>query len=313
MVEMNKRASEASSAPQIVIITGLSGSGMSSATNAFEDLGYFCVDNLPLTLLPTFARLVRENYDERPKIERAALVINIREREFLNEFNTQLEKLRREGVRVFILFLEASDEALQRRFSETRRPHPADTGEGLLAAIQRERAAMAEIRAHADLIVDTTEHTVHTLRRFLVERFSPEAQGVPMRVQLLSFGHKFGGPRDVDLLFDVRHLPNPHFVPELRDLSGRDRRVVQYLKSSEEVQETLRRFGDLLEYLLPLYRREGKSYVTIGIGCTGGRHRSVMVAEALAQRLRRAGFDASAVHRDIKKTPRKGEKKANRV
>ncbi len=302
---MSNKKSETPGAPQIVIITGLSGSGMSSATNAFEDLGYFCVDNLPLTLLPTFARLVKESDDERPKIERAAIVVNIREREFLHEFNAQLERLRQEGLRVFVLFLEASDEVLQRRFSETRRPHPADTGEGLAVAIEKERAAMADIRAHADLVVDTSEHTVHTLRRFLVERFSPDAQGVPMRVQVLSFGHKFGGPRDVDLLFDVRHLPNPHFVPELRDLSGRDRRVVEYLMASDEVTETLRRLGDLLEYLLPLYRREGKSYVTVGIGCTGGRHRSVMVAEALARRLRRAGFDATAVHRDVRKTQRK--------
>lgn len=302
-----KRVDEKSAAatPDIVIITGLSGSGMSSATNAFEDLNYFCVDNLPLTLLPTFARLVQSDDHEKPRIERAALVVNIREGHFLKEFPAQLRALRKKGLRVLVLFLEASDEALQRRFSETRRPHPADAGDGLLSAIRAERAAMEEIRALADHLTDTSEHTVHTLRRQLIERFSPDENGTPMRVQIYSFGHKYGGPRDLDLLFDVRHLPNPHFVPELRELSGHDRRVVEYLKLSAEVHETLRRFGDLLDYLLPLYRREGKSYVTVGIGCTGGRHRSVMIANALARRLARAGFDASAFHRDVKKTKRR--------
>ena len=296
----------ATGAPDIVVITGLSGSGMSSATNAFEDLGYFCVDNLPLTLLPTFARLVQPEDDEteetEARIKRAALVINIREGRFLSEFESQLRKLRRaSGLSVFVLFFEASDDVLQRRFSETRRPHPADTGDGLLASIRAERDAMALIRAHADLIIDTSEHNVHTLRRYLIERFSPDAQGTPMRVQVLSFGHKYGGPRDLDLLFDVRHLPNPYFVAELRASSGNDRRVVEYLKRQAETVETLERFGSLLDYLLPLYKREGKSYVTVGIGCTGGRHRSVMVANALARRLRRGGFDATAVHRDVRK------------
>ncbi|HLL16629.1 MAG TPA: RNase adapter RapZ [Pyrinomonadaceae bacterium] len=304
-----KRAAkaDANGAPDIVVITGLSGSGMSSATNAFEDLGYFCVDNLPLTLLPTFARLVQpedeEEEDGEARIKRAALVINIREGHFLSEFESQLKKLRRaSGLTVYVLFFEASDEVLQRRFSETRRPHPADTGDGLLASIRAERAALAHIRAHADLIIDTSEHNVHTLRRYLVERFSPDRSGTPMRVQVLSFGHKYGGPRDLDLLFDVRHLPNPYFVEELRASSGSDRRVVEFLKQQPETTETLERFGGLLDYLLPLYRREGKSYVTVGIGCTGGRHRSVMVANALARRLRRAGFDATAVHRDVSKT-----------
>jgi UPF0042 nucleotide-binding protein len=305
-----KLENEDESVPDIVIITGLSGSGMSSATNAFEDLGYFCVDNLPLTLLPTFARLVRPHEDGEATIKRAALVINIRERQFLAEFGEKLEGLRGQGLKVFVIFLEASDEALQRRFSETRRPHPADTGDGLVSAISVERVAMSDLRAYADLIIDTSEHSVHTLRKFLVERFSPDTHGTPMRVQILSFGHKYGTPRDVELMFDVRHLPNPYFVPELRELSGRDRRVVKYLKEKPEVAETLRRFGDLLDYLLPLYKREGKSYVTVGIGCTGGRHRSVMIANALARRLSKTGFDAQAMHRDVQKVkPRKISKK----
>jgi RNase adapter protein RapZ len=300
---------ETDGAPDIVIITGLSGSGMSSATNAFEDLGFFCVDNLPLTLLPTFARLVQPEENGPARIERAALVINIREGQFLAEFEQALEVLREQELSVFVLFLEASDEVLQRRFSETRRPHPAETGGGLLEAIRDERAAMANIRSFADHIIDTSEHTVHTLRRLLVERFSPNMEGTPMRVQVLSFGHKYGSPPEMELLFDVRHLPNPYFESHLRDLSGHDRRVVEYLKSKPEVAETLRRFSDLLEYLLPLYKREGKSYVTVGIGCTGGRHRSVMIANALARRLHRSGYDAQAIHRDVRKAKRRARPK----
>src|SRR4051812_933166 len=294
----------AAAPPDVVIITGLSGSGMSSATNAFEDLGYFCVDNLPLTLLPTFAHLVHPEEHNRPHIERAALVINIREGRFLSEFPERLRELRASGLRVFVLFFEASDDALVRRFSETRRPHPFDTGVGLLESIRRERGAMSEIRQLADQVIDTSDHTVHTLRRLLIERFGGEG-GSSMRVQVYSFGYKHGSPQDVDLLFDVRHLPNPHFVPELRALSGHDRRVVRFLNESEEVRETVRRFADLIDYLLPLYKREGKSYVTIGIGCTGGRHRSVMIANTIARHLRRAGYDASAVHRDVGKTKRR--------
>src|SRR5205085_3893134 len=176
----------------IVIITGLSGSGMTSATNAFEDLSYFCVDNMPLTLLPTFARLVGEHEDERGRIDRAALVISFREGRFLSDFATQLRVLRRQGLKVSVIFFEAADEILGRRFSETRRPHPADRGKGVVDAISAERAAMKTIRAQADEVVDTSEHTVHTLRKLLLERFSPTGAGAPMRVQVLSFGHKFG-------------------------------------------------------------------------------------------------------------------------
>jgi UPF0042 nucleotide-binding protein len=289
--------------PDIVIITGLSGSGMSSATNAFQDLGYFCVDNLPITMLPTFGRLVTDDDDKG--ISRAALVIDIREGRFLADFGKQLHGLRVSGLQVSVLFFEASDDVLQHRFSETRRPHPAEKGQGLLAAISDERHAMKKIRSLADQIIDTSDHTVHTLRSFLLERFSPDRKGAPMRVQVMSFGHKYGSPGDLELLFDVRHLPNPHFVPELKRLSGHDSRVVKYLHADDEVKETLKRFTDLLSYLLPLYKREGKSYVTVGIGCTGGRHRSVMIANALARALRREGFDAHASHRDVRKGIRK--------
>ena len=229
---------------------------MSSATNAFQDLGYFCVDNLPVTMLPTFGRLVSD--DDEKGIRRAALVIDIREGGFLADFEQQLEALRALGLKVSVLFFEASDDALQSRFSETRRPHPAETGHGLLAAIKDEREAMSKIRPLADQIIDTSDHTVHSLRSFLLERFSLDREGAPMRVQVMSFGHKYGNPGDLELLFDVRHLPNPHFVAELKRLSGHDSRVVKFLRSDETVQETLKRFTDLLSYLLPLYKREGK-------------------------------------------------------
>jgi UPF0042 nucleotide-binding protein len=277
---------------------------MSSATNAFQDLGYFCVDNLPTTMLQTFARLITAADDDKEGIRRAALVIDIREGGFLADFGKELTALRATGLSVTVLFFEASNDVLQHRFSETRRPHPTEAGHGLLGAIEAERTAMAKVRSLADQIIDTSEHTVHTLRSFLLERFSPDRKGAPMRVQVLSFGHKYGNPGDLELLFDVRHLPNPHFVPELKRLSGHDSRVVKYLRSHDEVQETIDRFTSLLAYLLPLYKREGKSYVTVGIGCTGGRHRSVMIANALARALRRAGFDAHAAHRDVRKANR---------
>jgi len=298
-----RKQEKTDAAPDIIVITGLSGSGMSSATNAFEDLGYFCVDNLPITMLPTFARLVTAEQGDKG-IERAALVIDIREGGFLADFGEQLAALRAAGLRVYVLFLEASDDVLQHRFSETRRPHPADKGQRLLQAISAERSAMSRVRSLADQIIDTSEHSVHTLRSHLLERFSPDRKGGPMRVQVLSFGHKYGNPGDLELLFDVRHLPNPHFIPDLKPLSGHDKRVVKYLRAQPEVEETLNRFCDLLYYLLPQYKREGKSYVTVGIGCTGGRHRSVMVANALGRRLRRAGFDTHVVHRDVRKSNR---------
>lgn len=285
----------------LVIITGLSGSGMSSATNAFEDLGYFCVDNLPLTMLSTFSRLLLPNDQEVVAIERAALVINIRERHFLAEFPAELKKLSKKKLDPFVVFFEASDEVLQRRFSETRRPHPADTGKGLLPSIRSERRAMEEIRQSADLIIDTSDHTVHTLRRLIVEKFSASVEGTPLKVLIVSFGHKYGNPRDLDLLFDVRHLPNPYFDRNLKDLTGDHPRIRRFLDRHPEVGETVDRFADMLKYLLPFYKREGKSYLTIGVGCTGGRHRSVMVANRLRDELKKEKYNVSVVHRDMQK------------
>jgi len=266
---------------------------------AFEDLHYFCVDNLPLTMLQTFARLLVPNDDEVTAIEKAALVINIRERHFLAEFPDELQKLKRKKLEPFVVFFEASDESLQRRFSETRRPHPADTGKGVLSAIRSERRAMKEIRSHADLIIDSSEHTVHTLRQVIVEKFSSTSDGTPFSVQIVSFGHKYGNPRDLDLLFDVRHLPNPFFEPTLKELGGNDPRIVNYLRKHVDVEETVDRFAELLAYLLPFYKREGKAYLNVGIGCTGGRHRSVMVANRLAELLKEKEFSVSVRHRDL--------------
>jgi len=287
--------------PEFVIITGLSGSGMSSATDAFEDLGYFCVDNLPLTMLSTFGRLLIQGEDGSPAIEKAALVIDIRERHFLPELPNEIAKLEKKDLKPFVVFFEASDEVLLRRFSETRRPHPADNGKGILAAIRADRRALKEVRKHADLIIDTSDHTVHTLRHRIVQEFSGSDEGVPMKVEVVSFGHKYGPPRGLDLLFDVRHLPNPYFEKDLKHLAGEDPKIIKYLLDKPDVNETIKRFVDLLSYLLPRYQKEGKSYLTIGIGCTGGRHRSVMVASSLRTALKNAGFDASVTHRDIQK------------
>ena len=298
---MVKNAPDNKTARNLVIITGLSGSGMSSATNAFEDLGYFCVDNLPLTMLSTFSRLLLPNDQEVIAIEKAALVINIRERHFLAEFPAELKKLAKKKLDPFVVFFEASDEVLQRRFSETRRPHPADTGKGLLPSIRSERKAMDEIRREAELIIDTSDHTVHTLRRLIVEKFSSTADGTPLKVLIVSFGHKFGNPRDLDLLFDVRHLPNPYFEPSLKDFTGDHPKIRAFLDKHSEVSETVGRFTDMLAYLLPFYQREGKSYLTIGVGCTGGRHRSVMVANRLRDELKKEKYNVSVVHRDMQK------------
>lgn len=298
---MESRRKHDSDLPALIIITGLSGSGMSSATDAFEDLGYFCVDNLPLTMVSTFGRLLVSTDDQPAAIEKAVLVINIRERHFLSEFSSELKKLGKKKLSPFIVFFEASDEVLQRRFSETRRPHPADEGTGLVDAIRKENRALTDVRRMADLIIDTSDHTVHTLRRLIVQKFSGSSEGNPLQVEIISFGHKYGNPRTVDLLFDVRHLPNPYFVKDLKNLPGDDPRVIAFLEKEIEVQETIVRLTELLEYLLPRYQREGKSYLTIGVGCTGGRHRSVMVTNSLQTALKSKNFDVVAVHRDIQK------------
>jgi UPF0042 nucleotide-binding protein len=280
---------------EIVIITGLSGSGMSTALNAFEDLGYFCIDNLPVKLIPTFVDLY-SRADKTGEMEKAALVIDAREGTFLADFPQIHQSLIDRGAKVTILFLEADTNVLLRRYSETRRPHPLMES-GLAEAIQSERDLLSEIRSHASEIIDTTGHTVHTLRHYMTDKYRTAAKEMVVRV--VSFGYKHGVPPEVDLLLDVRFLPNPFFVPGLKELTGKDQGVIDYLNEQPELGETLAQFNSLLDFLLPRYKREGKSYVTIGIGCTGGRHRSVMVAETIAEQLQGAGYSARASHRDL--------------
>ena len=296
----HRRRGRAPSGPgaRLVVLTGLSGSGKSQAIRALEDLGYFCVDNLPITLLPTLAELtLRAGSD----ISRAAVVIDIREGPLLDEFPAIFRRLKRSReLAPQLIFLDAKDGALVRRFSETRRPHPLGTGRSVAEGIRAERRRLAPIRQLADQIIDTTDMTVHELRqRFLA--MSRGAAGVdgPL-VTFMSFGFKHGLPLDADLVFDVRFLPNPHFVPALRPKTGRDRPVVRFLEQFDETREFLERVGALLDFLLPRYAAEGKSYVTVAIGCTGGRHRSVALAEALCRRL--AGVEGLRLrvrHRDI--------------
>jgi len=284
--------------PQLIIITGLSGAGMSSAMNVFEDLGYFCVDNLPVQLIPSFVHLFER---KESGIMRAALGLNIREGEFLKSFPQIYAQLHgRDDIETTILFMEASDAVLQRRYSETRRPHPLGEGR-VIEAIVAERSELGPIRALADVVIDTSDYTVHILRAWLKNRFAPENTQLKTEVTIVSFGFKYGVPLDADLLFDVRFLPNPHFVPELKDMNGNDQPVIEYLNKSEEVRETINRFCELLDFLLPLYQREGKSYVTVGVGCTGGKHRSVAIANAIGQHLTRSEQHARVMHRDVKK------------
>jgi UPF0042 nucleotide-binding protein len=298
---MDKNGARETHLPSLIIITGLSGSGMSSATNAFEDLGYFCVDNLPLTMLSTFGRQMVPRDDRAAAIEKAVLVINIREGHFLPQFSAELKKLTRNKLVAYVVFFEASDEALHQRFSETRRPHPADNGKGLLSAIRAERRAMTDVRRLADLIIDTSAHTVHTLRKLIIQKFSAAESGKGLKVEIISFGHKYGNPYSVDLMFDVRHLPNPYFQKELKELPGDDPRVLAFFRDRPEVDESIVRITDFLEYFLPKYQGEGKSYLTIGIGCTGGRHRSVMAANMIGKALSDKDFDVVVRHRDIQK------------
>ena len=283
------------SAPlSFVVITGLSGAGKSYAIKCFEDMGFFCVDNLPTTLIPTFADLVA-----RSQHTRVALGVDVRAGEYLTHLIDAIAALRARDHRVEVLFLEAGDEALVRRYRETRRRHPL-AGEGqVLDGIRAERRALADLREIADRIVDTSALNVHQLKEQLVALYGSPGARTGLAAALISFGFKHGIPIDADLVFDVRFLPNPHFVPELRPLDGRDVRVSEFIVKHEESRELLRRLQHLLDFLLPAYQREGKTYLTIAVGCTGGRHRSVWLVEELRRLLDERGFPPSVVHRDI--------------
>lgn len=278
-----------------VILTGLSGSGKSAGIRVFEDAGYYCVDNLPVTLIPVFADLCTRSED----IRRVALVIDIREGLFLRDFPAVVGRLRQSRP-VTILFFEATDEVVARRFGETRRPHPMANGaEDLQESIARERAVLAPIRAVADAIIDTSAFSVHELRTYLLDNFLAATRPASLLVQLVSFGFKHGPPEQLDLMFDVRFLANPFFVQELKPLTGRDPEVVRFLEGRPEYGAFLARITELLRFLIPLYVREGKSYLRIGIGCTGGKHRAVAVTESLAAALEEDGLRLRAQHRDV--------------
>jgi UPF0042 nucleotide-binding protein len=281
---------------RFVVITGLSGAGKSYAIKCFEDLGYFCVDNLPTTLIPTFAELCAQS---TRGIRKIALGVDVREGEYLAHLIDALEELRSRGHRPEVLFLEAADETLVRRYHETRRRHPL-AGEGnVVDGIKAERRALAHLREEADRIIDTTGLTVHQLKDRLVESYGArEARGA-LTVSLVSFGFKHGIPYDADLVFDVRFLPNPHFVDDLRQMDGRDPAVAKYVLSHDESRELVTRLEDLVRFLLPLYQREGKAYLTVAIGCTGGRHRSVALVEALRTFVEGLGFSPLVRHRDL--------------
>jgi UPF0042 nucleotide-binding protein len=279
----------------LVIITGLSGSGRSATLKAFEDMGFNCVDNLPLALLSPFVEFARGSEEAF----RSAIGIDIREKGFPERLPALYGELKSQGLSIEMLFLDASDQALVRRFSETRRPHPLARGATpLLDGIRRERTALAEVRKLADRIIDTTDFTVHDLRQTIERHYASGDAGRPMVITLITFGYKFGVPFDLDLLFDLRFLPNPHFVPELRPRTGEDAEVKGYIMAQPDTAEFLGRLQGFIEYLLPRYRREGKSYLTIGFGCTGGRHRSVAVSLMIAERLRQSGYDVIIKHRD---------------
>lgn len=281
---------------RMVAVTGLSGSGRSAALKAFEDIGYYCVDNLPLALLPAFADFAQSSAEG----SRFAIGIDIRERGFPERYPALSRELKDGGHPLETLFLDASDQTIVRRFSETRRPHPLARGTTpLLDGIRMERSALAEVRKLADRIIETSDYTVHDLRQTIERLYSERDDSRPMVITLVTFGYKYGAPFDLDLLFDLRFLPNPHFIPDLRPHSGEDPRVRDYVMGGPDSAEFLSRLEGFLLYLLPRYRREGKSYLTIGFGCTGGRHRSVAVSLLIAERLRTNGYDVNIKHRDI--------------
>jgi UPF0042 nucleotide-binding protein len=283
---------------ELVILTGISGAGKASALRAFEDLGFHAVDNLPLELLPDFALLVGKSAE----IESAAIVVDIREGQTLDRLPEILKSVRT-LLQTSVVFLDAKDEVLVRRYSETRRPHPLSRWETVSRSIVEERQLLDPIRNVADILIDTSSFNVHELRAHIQARYSHDDKTKQLLVSCLSFGFKNGVPLDADMVFDVRFLPNPHFVPEFRNKTGKDPKVAEYVRSFPQTQEFLGRVTELMLYLLPHYVEEGKSYLTVAFGCTGGQHRSVMMAEELTERLKEAGYHVKALHRDM---PRSG-------
>jgi len=279
---------------ELVIVTGISGAGKASALKAFEDLGYHAVDNLPLELLPEFAALVAKSTE----VERAVIVVDIREGQTLDRLPEILKRVK-QVLPTRVVFLDAQDAVLVRRYSETRRPHPLRRSETVSRSIVEERQLLDPIRNVADTLVDTSDFNVHELRAYIQDRYGHNERAKQLLVSCLSFGFKNGVPLDADMVFDVRFLPNPHFVPEFRKKTGKDPKVAAYVRGFPQTEEFLGKVTDLMLYLLPHYVDEGKSYLTVAFGCTGGQHRSVMMAEEMSKRLRKAGYQVKAVHRDI--------------
>ncbi len=281
----------------LVVITGPSGSGKRTATKALEDLGFFCVDNMPVPMLPEFMRLV----SERGEVRRAAIVVDVREGVFLKDIISVIDELKEAGHNLSILYLEASNDVLIRRFSETRRSHPLAADESPLEGLVMERRLLKDLKFCADRVIDTSSYNVHQLRDVIREHCSGPIARSTLTINLVSFGFRYGIPGDADLLFDVRFIPNPFFVAGLRRLDGRDPRVREYVLANAEAKEFIERLRGLLEFLVPLYWKEGKSYLTVAVGCTGGKHRSVVIAEAIADTLRMDITTLRQKHRDIDK------------
>ena len=284
--------------PRILIITGLSGSGKTHVARALEDIGWFCVDNLPTALIPRFADLIRDSEELR----RSALVVDMREREFLKQFPHVFRQIKTKGIAVNLMFLESEEKVLQRRFSETRRPHPLAINQPAIEGIREEEEALRPIRKMADMILDTSDYTVHQLREYIREHYDVRAEASPLVLSVMSFGYKYGVPSEADLVFDARFLPNPNFVPTLKPLTGNNAPVIRYMKGQPETARFLKKLEDFLFYVVPQYVKEGKSYLTIGIGCTGGRHRSVMITNAISERLAEKGYTVKVRHRDLRQS-----------
>ena len=293
---VNEQRKRAAPSAELVIITGMSGSGKGSVLKVFEDLGYYSVDNLPIGLIPKFAELTRDS----ASIRFSALVVDIREGQGLKRFPAIYARIRRE-IPTRLIFMEADDATIMRRFSETRRPHPLGTAQSIGKSIRQERALLAPIRKLAELTINTSKFTVHELRDFIREKFVGQREESKILIYVTSFGYRHGVPSDSDLVFDVRFLPNPNYIPKFKKLTGRHPSVARYIRSFPQTIEFIDRISALLVYLLPHYIREGKSYLTIAFGCTGGHHRSVMIADQIRENLAGAGYRVKVTHRDSTK------------
>lgn len=281
---------------KIIIITGLSGSGKSTAISAFEDAGFYCVDNMPVALLPKFLELPIESDFE---IAGLAFVMDLREKSFLSRYSLVFDSLKKKGYQFKILFLEADEETLLKRYSQTRRHHPLSQDKSLLEGIRIEQEQLKDLKITADKIIDTSRYNVHNLKSVINYIAQQSKNFAPMKINILSFGFKYGTPHDASLIMDVRFLANPYFVPELKALNGKSPDIKNYVLNNDEARRFLKKYLDLLDYLIPLYEKEGKSYLTIAVGCTGGRHRSVSITEAIFEHIKKPGRQIIITHRDI--------------